>query len=252
MPPPTDRDGLTLRTRLRFAGVLGVLGMALGVAADLASGYATGSTGEVASAFSVLLVENLDPFLAAKPYGQVVAGHYLAIVGIPLGIVGFWQVYQGIRPAGDWLPRVVWFLGVWGFVVGTVFHASFAFVVAGIQADAGTRSLAPMLARFGAVFEPVGLLLVAVMTVALALLAYLIAFRETRYPRWFAVVNPLLVQALTAALALLAPEALRVALVVTAYNLSVLVLFLGSTALLWNVDDHSRRSADPAATREVA
>lgn len=237
MAPPTPSPDLPLRTKLRVAGVLGSLGMALGVAADLASGYATGATAAILTPFSVLSLENLSPFLLTKPYWQVVAGHYLAIVGIPLGLLGFWQVYRAIRPAGGWLPRLVWLLGAWGFVVGTVFHAAFAFVIAGLQADANAGPLDPMLARFATVFEPVGLALVGVMTLALVGLFYLVAFRETRYPRWFAALNPLVVQALTAGLALLAPEAIRVALIVTAYNLSVLVLVVGSTALLWNLDE---------------
>ena len=247
----TDESEMPFQTRLRLAGLLGVVGMAMGVAADLASGYATGSSGEVVSAFSVLALENLDPFLAAKPFGQVVVGHYLAVLGIPLGIFGFWQVYRGIRPAGRWLPRLVWFLGVWGFVVGTVFHASFAFVVAGIQADTGTGSLEPMLARFATVFEPVGLLLVAVMTVALVLLFYLVAFRETRYPRWFALVNPLLLQAVAAAIALVAPEPVRIVLVVTAYNLSVLLFFVVSTALLWSVEPRRATPERPGETADA-
>lgn len=225
-----------MQSKIRIAGVLGSLGMVLGVAADLASGYASGDTTSIESAFSVLSIENLTPFLAGKPYPEVVAGHYLAILGIPLGIFGLWQVYRAIKPAGDWLPRFVWFLGVWGFVVGTVFHASYAFVIAGIQADAGTDALDPMLARFGAVFEPVGFLLVAAMTAALAALFYTVAFRETLYPRWFAFVNPLIIQAVTAGVALAAPEAVRIFLIVTAYNLSVLTMFVVSTAVLWNAE----------------
>ena len=234
-----ESTALDPRTELRLAGIVGSLGMLLGVAADLASGYATGTAAAVVTPFSVLSIETLDPFLAAKPYEQVVVGHYLAIVGIPLGLLGFWQVYRGIRPAGGPLPRIVWLLGAWGFVVGTVFHASFAFVIAGIQADAAGGSLDPMLARFALVFEPVGLLLVATMALALVSLFYLVAVRETLYPRWFALLNPLVVQAVTAGLALVAPAPVRVFLIVTSYNLSVLVLFVGSTILLWRVDERS-------------
>jgi len=125
----------------------------------------------------------------------------LGVLGMAVGIFGFWQVYRGIRLAGGWLPRIVWFLGMWGFGVGTVFHASFAFVIAGIQADAGTGSLAPMLDRFAAVFEP---------------------------------------------------EGVRIAQIVTAYTLSVLVLFVVSTALLWNVEVGSSPSVDQPVALGVA
>lgn len=227
---PTD---LSSRTRLRLAGLLGSLGMVVGVAADLASGYAIGATREVLTPFSVLIVENLDPFLVSKPFGQVVLGHYLALIGIPLGLVGYWHVYRAIRPASGWLPHLVWWLGAWGFVVGTVFHASFAFVIAGLQtAGAGGE----LTARFAVVFEPVGLLLVVVMSVALVLLGYLILAGGTWYPRWFVLFNPLVVQSATAGLALVAPEPLRIGLIVTAYNLSVLLFFLGSTVVLWEAD----------------
>lgn len=227
------------RNELRLAGLLGIVGMSLGVVADLASGYSLEGTAEITTAFSVLSLENLSLLLVSKSPDHVILGHYLAIIGIPLGLFGLWQVYRAIQPAGWALSRSVWFLGVFGFVAGTVFHSTFAFVTFGVQTASEVPpgqqpALETMLDQFTLVFEPLALMLLAVMGVAFGLIFFAIAFRRTHYPRWFALVNPLLVQAMTGIVALVAPVELRVFLIVTAYNLSVLVFFAVSTALLWN------------------
>lgn len=213
--------------------------MALGVVADLASGYSLEGAAGITTAFSVLSLENLSVFLASKPVAQVVLGHYLAILGIPLGLFGFWQVYQAIKSAGWGLSRSVWYLGVFAYVAGTVFHSTFAFITFGVQAaesapPAAEPAMQTMLDTFELVFEPLGVLLVGVMAVALTFIFYAIAFRETHYPRWFALANPLVIQAMTGLLALVSPLELRIFFTVTAYNLSLLVFYAVSTALLWN------------------
>lgn len=229
--------------RIRIAGLLGVLGMGLGVLADLASGYSLQGAADVTTAFSVLSLETLSVFLVSKPTTEVILGHYLAILGIPLGLFGLWQVYRGIEPAGRWLARGAWFLGVFGYVVGTLFHGTFAFVTFGVQAadsapSAAEQTMWTMLERFALAFEPLALILVILMTVGFGLIFVAIAFRETYYPRWFAFANPLIFQAVTGGVALLGPVELRVFLVVTAYNLSLVVFYALSTALLWNGELH--------------
>lgn len=198
-------------TEIRLAGLVGVVGMTLGVVADLASGYSLAGAVPITTAFSVLSLENLAPFLVSKPPAQVVLGHYLAILAIPLGLFGLWQVYRAIEPAGPALSRAAWFLGVYAYVAGTVFHSTFAFVTFGVQAaadapPAGQQAVGTMLDRFALVFEPLGVLLVGVMTVAFGLISVAIAFGETHYPRWFALANPLVIQAATGAVALVAPS----------------------------------------------
>ncbi|MFC7130510.1 DUF6796 family protein [Haloferax chudinovii] len=232
-------EGFLKRNELRLAGILGVVGMALGVLADLASGYSLDGTTVITTAFSVLSLENLSVFLLSKPTSQVVLGHYLAILGIPLGLFGFWQVYQAIKPAGWGLSRNVWYLGVFAYVAGTVFHSTFAFITFGVQAadtapPAAEPAMQTMFDNFELVFEPLGVLLVGAMAVALAFIFYAIAFKQTHYPRWFALANPLVIQAVTGLLALISPLELRIFFIVTAYNLSLLVFYAVSTALLWN------------------
>lgn len=232
------------RNKILLAGLLGVVGNTLGVLADLASGYSLEGAANVTTAFSVLSLENLSLFLASKPPSQVVLGHYLAILGIPLGLFGLWQVYQAIQPAGWALSRTAWFIGVLTYVIGTVFHSTFAFVTFGIQAadgvpPAGSQAMQTMLERFGLVFEPLAMLMVGGLVVGMGLIFVAIAFRETHYPRWFALANPLLIQGVTGAVALVAPLEVRVFLIVTAYNLSLVAFYALSTVLLRNSRLHS-------------
>ncbi|WP_042665956.1 DUF6796 family protein [Haloferax sp. ATB1] len=233
------------RNKILLAGLLGVVGNALGVVADLASGYSLEGAANVTTAFSVLSLQNLSLFLASKPPSQVVFGHYLAILGIPLGLFGLWQVYQAIRPAGWLLSRTAWFVGVFTYIIGTVFHSTFAFITFGIQAadtvpPAGEQTMRTMLDRFALVFELLAVLMVAGLVVALGLIFVAIAFRETHYPRWFALANPLFIQGVTGAVAYIAPLEARIFLIVTAYNLSLVVFFALSTVLLRNSRLHTR------------
>ena len=242
------------RNQLRLAGLAGVVGMAIGVLADLASGYSLDGTDPITTVFSVLSFENLAQFLVSKPPSQVVLGYYLAVLGIPLGLFGLWQVYQAIQPAGWVLSRVTWLLGVFGYVVGTVFHSTYAFITFGVQAadtapPTANQAMQTMLEQFAVVFEPLGVLLVGVMSVALGLIFVAVAFRETHYPRWFAVANPLVIQAVTGGLALVAPLELRIVLIVTAYNLSLLVFYALSTALLWNARLDGTTTGVPTGSR---
>ncbi|SEP15158.1 hypothetical protein SAMN04487948_1175 [Halogranum amylolyticum] len=92
-----------------------------------------------------------------------------------------------------------------------MFHSTFVFITFGVQAadrapPAANQALQTMLTQFVLVFEPLGMLLVGVMAVVLGLIFVAIAFRETHYPRWFAVANPFVIQAVTGAIAFAAPD----------------------------------------------
>ncbi|MDS0243202.1 hypothetical protein NDO74_18005 [Haloferax sp. S2CR25-2] len=89
-----------------------------------------------------------------------------------------------------------------------------------------------MLDQFALVFEPLAVIMVGGLVVSLGLIFFAIAFSETYYPRWFALANPLVIQGVTGAVVLVAPLEIRIFLIVTAYNLSLVAFFALSTVLL--------------------
>jgi hypothetical protein len=227
--------------RLRLAGIVGILGMFLGVAADVASGYSPQGSESLTSVYAVF-GESVYSLLSGKPHWHFVLGHYLALLGIPLGILGLWHAHAALKPAGRWLSSVILVLGILGYVIGVSFHGTFSFLGTALRsANAATGQTEQALWDLISLFEdftvPLAWIFIATMLVVSALIAIAIAFRETRYPRWAVLATPIPVQLLLSLLAFVAPPRVRVLLVVTAYNASLLVFYGVSTAVLWRSQD---------------
>jgi hypothetical protein len=135
----------------------------------------------------------------------------------------------GLFGVADFSLSFVWSAGA--------FHASFPLLADAWQA----KQTAGAGAALGDVttdptFHYFGLLFVASMpsaAIATALLAYAVIWKNTRYPRWFAAMNPALLFLLTRAFVWM-PAPLGGLLIIGAGNMVFLLFFACSTALLWN------------------
>lgn len=181
----------------------------------------------------------LTPHLLDKPRWLLELGHYLALIGIPLGALGLWPVYRAIRPIGGPAANVFGAVGAAGSALGTAFHASIAFVVEGLQfahrveGRPGT-DLYSLVQGFESLFQPLGFGVLLSMGVCFGWLGYLTWTRRTVYPRGFVAANPLPVQGVLYVLVLLVPYSMGVPLFIVTLNLSLLIFFASSTLLLWN------------------
>ena len=227
------------RRQVITVGVVAIIGHAVGVVADLASGYAPMVQAELGSITSLAL-ENIAPLLRAKPLDQVRAGHYLAILFIPLGLFGIWQVYQGLRPHQNRLALPFLLAGTFGLIYATFYHGTLGFIARALQAQeqaltAGERAqdiTDQSVLFFNSLSEPLGTLLLLVDLIVVLLFVLNVWFKESYFPRWMIAVNPLTIQGLLTLAIWIAPHSLNQALWLTVFNLSLAIWYTVTTVIL--------------------
>lgn len=224
------------RRQMITLGVTAIVGHAVGMVADLASGYAPAVEIDLGSITSLSL-DNIAPLLRAKPLDEVLIGHYLAIFFIPLGLFGIWQVYQGLKPQKNRFALPFLLAGTFGLIYASFYHGTLGFVAGALQAQEqalAASELAQEITRQGVLYfnslsEPLGTLLLLVDLIVTLLFVFNVWFRETFFPRWMIAVNPLTIQGLITLAIWIAPHPLNQALWLTVFNLSLAIWYAATT-----------------------
>jgi hypothetical protein len=183
--------------------------------------------------------DNWYVLLSETPRWRLTVGGLAGPVGAWLYVVGFWQLYLALKPAGGRLAFGAFAGFSMSFVwVAGAFHTSFPFMadawrakraVTGTEA-AVVQGLAEQTFAYAGLLYYIGL---APALIGTGLLAYAILRGRSRYPRWFAALNPA-VLFLLSTLFRLVPAPLGGPLVIGAGNLVFLLFFAVSTVLLRN------------------
>ncbi len=228
------------KRQIHVLGSVVCLAAAVGVAADLLSGWSSGP-GTMSSAVS-LDIDSIKSIYVDKPRWTFVLGNYLAVFFLPFHMLGFFLVYQAIIPAGR-RKAILFFGGACYFVaVGTGYHGTFAFVGDTIQSGD-----ALLLRKMGDYWTAWGLALVIGYALLCLCLIALILTGRTRYPKWALFFTPpffLLLGA--AAIWLLPPEfsGIKAFIAVTGLNLPLLIFYgitwklLSGVPLTQTLDGH--------------
>ncbi|MBI1817266.1 MAG: hypothetical protein HYR72_20025 [Deltaproteobacteria bacterium] len=214
---------------IRVAGVVRVTGLIATGAALLAS------IGDLL----LLHVAQLGPedcgIARMACWPELLTGHYLGVLTIPLYGIGYWQVSRGLG-ANDWRARWVFALGAYASALGGAVHGLTALIIRASPADPNApgdpfAALAP----YAPYLLPLWLLLGVLALAGSALFTLVILTTRTAYPRWFAFANPVVLVAL-ASLATLPAPAIASYVIPAAPNLAHIVFFGASTAVLWQAD----------------
>ena len=227
------------RERIITLGFVAITGHAVGVVADLASGYAPMVQAELGSITSLAL-ENIAPLLRAKPLDEIRVGHYLAILFIPLGLFGIWQVYQGLRPHQNRLALPFVLAGTFGLIYATFYHGTLGFVARALQAQEqalGTVERAQEITQqsvlfFNSLSEPLGTLLLLVDLIVTLLFVVNVWFKETYFSRWMVALNPLTIQVVLTLGIWVTPHPLNQALWLSVFNLSLAIWYMVTSVVL--------------------
>lgn len=214
---------------IRLTGAAGMCGASLLLAADWTMLGTFTSGADFNRRWLTLLSE--------MPAWRVTLGGLAGPIGAWLYVIGFWQLYIALQPAGRWLA----FLAFAGFSLSFVwiagaFHTSFPFMAdawLASQARSGGGGEAVRAATEHA-FAYAGLLYYGGLlpaAVGVAVLAYAVLRRQTRYARWFAAFNPAILFVITLAFRWI-PAPLGGLLVIGAGNLAFLLFFAASTYAL--------------------
>lgn len=229
---------MTKVATLRWCGIAGIVGATLLLAADWLLLATFTSGGDFKERWLAVLLE--------IPRWRLVAGGLMGPIGAWFYVIGFWQLYLALKPAGRHLA----FLVFAGFSISFIwaagaFHASFPLFADAWRAKQAANPAVDLTAD--PTFHYFGWLFLAAMpfaALATALLAFAILWKETRYPRWFAAVNPALLYLVTLVFAWV-PAPAGGLLVIGAGNMVFLAFFVSSTAILWNGGPRGRAEVTP-------
>jgi len=218
------------RYRLRLAGIVSLACAAIVFVADVIMLGLPVSGSEVADYRS----------LANIPEWRLRLGSYGAFLIIIL-VVGVWQLYEGIKPAGGWWSIPPFLLLSYFFISGAIFHFLVPFMGAAIKAQQQTQdvrhetveTLVQTMRSYWLVPYITGLvsLVIGSLWFAAAVL-----FRPTYFPRWMAALSPLFPIGAAFLITRWLPTPFGGYLLPPFVHFATPLIFGVSTALLWNVE----------------
>ena len=179
----------------------------------------------------------MDVMLAASRE-RILAGALLGVFATPLVMLGYWHVYQGLKPAGQRASLGPFLLLLLAYVLAPFAHGAFYFI-----GDSLHMLSAAAVDQQDAVFDQFNRYIFAMFAVYLPLLlVYLVGcvwmsltiFKgKSAYPRWFAFCNPIIFIVLFAILGPMLPGLAGRLVSASLTNLGGLLFFGLSTHLLW-------------------
>jgi len=168
---------------------------------------------------------------------RLVRGGLLGVFAAPLLLAGYWQVYQGLLPAGTgWaLPPIVLF--VCASVVGAFVHGSFIYLGEYVQAlnrlESETQPLLlEMIARHRRIMVITYAFLFACIIIASLWYSILVATGPTYFPQWMAAINPVTVLLLWMLVKRILPIRVRDYTEGAGFNIAYLIFFVMTTITL--------------------
>lgn len=219
--------------RLRLAGVVSLACAAIMFAADVIMLGLPLSGSEVADFRT----------LANIPEWRLRLGGYGAFV-IIVFVVGVWQLYEGIKPAGPWWSIPPFLLLSYFFMSGAVFHFSVPFI--GLAEKVHSQMQGEGSGTVGILVETMrSYWLAPYYTAAVSLtigtlwFAAAVLFRPTYFPRWMAALSPGIPIGVAFLITRWLPAPFGGYLLPPAVHFATPIIFGASTALLWNVETDS-------------
>lgn len=223
---------------VQFAGLLAIVGALL---------YAVGDVLLLAVKVDLADYPRLQPHIkllsgmekmVALPSQRLVRGGLLGVFVAPLLLAGYWQVYQGLLPAGvGWaLPPIVLF--VCALVVGAFVHGSFIYLGEYVKAldrlDADHQPLLlEMIARHRKVMVITYGFLSACLLLASIWYLILVATGRTSFPQWMALVNPVTAFIAWTLVKRILPSRIRDWTEGAGFNIAFMIFFVCTTWTLW-------------------
>ena len=224
--------------RIRLAGIVALSCAALVFAADVIMLGLPVSGSEVADYRS----------LANIPEWRLRVGSYGAFV-IIVFVVGVWQLYEGIKPAGAWWSIPPFLLLSYFFMSGAIFHFLIPFMGAAVKARLqiqgaereGLESLVQTMRVYWLVPYYAGAvsLMIGTLWFAAAVL-----FRPTHFPLWMAALSPGFPIGAAFLLTRWLPAPVGGYLYPPFVHFATPLIFGASTVLLWNGDTGSSEETE--------
>jgi hypothetical protein len=197
---------------LKLTGIIGLVGAILC------------GTGEFLLHFDPLARFSGYDFMADISDARLTAGHFFAVVGIPLYFIGMWHIAQMLKPAGEKLSNALFLIGSFGFLYGAMWmssRASIGSLVHHPELIAATNLVELYQLRSESLLQ-----VIRVTTLMISgIYVYLVLTGNSRYPKWMAATSPIVLLILNFAIYLIAPSVGKFVMPI-ALNVGFSVFFL--------------------------
>jgi uncharacterized membrane protein len=136
---------------------------------------------------------------------RLTAGHFFAVVGVPLYLVGMWHIAQMLKPAGEKLSNILFLIGSFGFLYGAMWmssRASIGSLVHYPELIANTTLVELYRLRSETLLQ-----VIRVTTLVISgIYVYMVLTGKSRYPKWMAATSPIVLLILNFVIYLIAPS----------------------------------------------
>lgn len=184
---------MTQKNHITLAGVIGLI-----------AAFLTG-TGEFLLHFDALgRYEGSYDFMAGISENRTTIGHYLAVLGAPLYLVGMWHIMKMLEPANANAAKVGFAIMAYGFIEGVIWISSRASISA-IVNDAGISDITGLVSLYELRYENL-LQITRLAVLGLSIIfVWLVLTGRSHYPKWVSAFNPILLILACFALWILVP-----------------------------------------------
>lgn len=168
-----------------------------------------------------MFAKNIYSIFRYKTPDQLLSGHYLALIGLCLGISGIIHLYQIFKPYGIRRAEWILFSGCSALLGGILFHFGLGFMGIAVLKD-GSNNLIQALKPF---FEPVVIVCLLLMLFCFFIVFLSIILRQSPYPRSAILFHPFTIQILLNLCVILLPKPFGAFLFILSFNLSLFIFF---------------------------
>ena len=191
----------------------------------------------------LLHFDSLGRFGAAGGYefmkgintNRTTTGHFIAVLGAPFYIIGFWHLMKMLEPANRQASKVAFLIMSYGIIVGATWIGSRANISAIINIE-HTTDLLHLVSLYDFRYENL------LQVTRLAVLFFSIIFiwltitGRSHYPKWMAIFNPILLLLSSFAVWFFIPN-IGIYLMPIALNIAFGLLFLISIIFSFNISN---------------
>ena len=144
-------------------------------------------------------------FMINTSEARLNAGHFFAVIGVPLYFVGVWHIAEMIKPAGQKMSKALFLIGAFGFLYGAMWMSSRS-SIGSLVHHAELIKNTSLIDLYNLRCE--SLLNVIRITTLVISIIYVkqVLTGLTRYPKWMAATSPIVLLVMNFIVLLVAPE----------------------------------------------
>ena len=216
--------------QIKLTGLLGLLGAIICGTGEFLLHFDTHRLGMGETGFD---------FMINTSEARLTAGHFFAVIGVPLYFVGVWHIAEMIKPAGEKMSKALFLIGSFGFLYGAMWMSSRS-SIGSLVHHADLIKDTNLIELYNLRLE--SLLNVIRITTLVISIMYIkqVLTGLTRYPKWMAATSPIVLLVLNFIVLLIVPEVGRFVAPI-ALNVGFALFFLLSLTF-GNTNEHASAS----------